>query len=151
MSRGSSPQREHLVSNEVESESIRAGPIEIERGNRLLDVGPQFVPRVALCEDVFGQALSRVPAVGFLRHIKHQFGHAYYLTAGSPSDAIAAHPPGSSGPFPTPVCDCGEKTLGLGSAVIPKWRTSSTTDPGRPSAAHPKGARLGQGCSAGRL
>ena len=78
----------------MEPESIRAGPIEIERGNRLLDVGPQFVSRVALCEDVFGQALSRVLAVGFLRHIKYQFGHAYYLTAGSPSDAIAVHPPG---------------------------------------------------------
>jgi len=52
----------------------------VECTDRLLDVSAHGLPRVALCEDVFRQALGAVSAVFLLRYLKDQFVHANYST-----------------------------------------------------------------------
>ena len=44
--------------------------IEVKRLDRFLDVGTQFVPRVALREDALGEALCAKAAVGLLSYFK---------------------------------------------------------------------------------
>lgn len=62
-------------------------PVEEETRDRLADVPPQFVPCVGLREDIFGQALHAVTAVGFLHNLKHQLDHTsiYYANTVDPS------------------------------------------------------------------
>ena len=49
--------------------------IEVKRLDRFLDVGTQFVPRVALREDALGEALRAKAAVGLLRYFKDDLVH----------------------------------------------------------------------------
>lgn len=57
------------------SRACRRLLVEEETGDSLADIVPQFVPGFGLREDIFGQALGAVAAVGFLYHLKHQFSH----------------------------------------------------------------------------
>jgi len=49
--------------------------IEVKSFNRFLDVGTQFVPRIALREDALGEALGAKAAVGFLGYFKDELIH----------------------------------------------------------------------------
>ena len=69
----SSSEGEHFIADEMKPDAARLGPVEVERLNRFLDVGSEFVPRVALREDAFGQVLRAIAAVGLLRHLENDF------------------------------------------------------------------------------
>ena len=49
--------------------------IEVKSFNRFVDVGTQFVPRIALREDALGEALRAKAAVGLLSYFKDDLGH----------------------------------------------------------------------------
>ena len=49
--------------------------IEVKRRDCFLDVGTQFVPRIALRENALREALRAKPAVGLLRYFKDDLVH----------------------------------------------------------------------------
>ena len=49
--------------------------IEVKSFNRFLNVGAQFVPRIALREDALGEALRAKAAVGLLSYFKDDIVH----------------------------------------------------------------------------
>ena len=51
---------QHLVADEVQSNSRRSGLVEEKRGDSLQDVSPQSIPRIGLREDVLGQTFGTV-------------------------------------------------------------------------------------------
>lgn len=57
----------------------RLGLVEEIRRNRLAHIRAQFLPRIALCENVVGKTLGHIAAVAFLRHTKNQF-HGQTIT-----------------------------------------------------------------------
>ena len=59
----------------MKPDASRFGAVEVEGLNGFLDVGPEFVPGIALGENAFGQALGRKAAVGILRDFKDDFVH----------------------------------------------------------------------------
>src|SRR5580704_15122507 len=72
---GISSEGEHFIAHKVKANADGLRPVKIERLDSLFDVGPQLVPRVALCEDALGQALGAIPAVRFLSYVEHNFVH----------------------------------------------------------------------------
>ncbi len=79
----SSCDRQDLVANKVEANSIRPRPIKKERGGRLEHVPPQLVPRIPFGEDAFRQAFGGVAAIGLLDDLEHQFRHTSIIRQGS--------------------------------------------------------------------
>ena len=63
----------------MKANSFRPRLIEEKSGCRINDVFSQFVPRVALRENILCQALSAVAAVGLLNCLKHQIGHMSFM------------------------------------------------------------------------
>ena len=76
---GSSSEGEYFIAYEMQADSCGLRTVEIERLDGLLDVGPQFVPRVALGKDALGQTLRTKATVRFLRYLEHDFAHTLNL------------------------------------------------------------------------
>jgi len=59
----------------MQSDRRGFGGIKKVAGNRFANVGAQFVPRVALCEDVLGKTFRHKATISFLRHLKYDLIH----------------------------------------------------------------------------
>jgi len=81
----SSSDRENLVTNQVETNSLGSNPIEKIRGHCFEGILTQLVPRLALCKDVLGETLGAISAVGLLDDLKHQFRHTSPSYGNGPS------------------------------------------------------------------
>jgi hypothetical protein len=66
---------QHFVPDKVKTNTFRSRPVKEKRSRCVNDVLAQFVPRVALSENVLRQAFRAITAVGILHGLKHQFGH----------------------------------------------------------------------------
>ena len=80
-----SSDRENLVTNQVKTNSLGRNPIEKVRGHSFEGIPTQRVPRLALYEDVRGQTLGAISAVGLLNDFKLQFRHTSPSYGGGPS------------------------------------------------------------------
>jgi len=67
--------RDDLVPHEMQANLRGRRAIEKASSDGFDHVFPQFVPVVALREDVFRQTFGTVAAVGFLNDFKDEFGH----------------------------------------------------------------------------
>ena len=76
---GSSCDGQDFVADQVEANLWRSRAVKEERGCRFNHIPPQFVPRVALREDVLGQALGTIPAVSLLDNLEYQFCHTFII------------------------------------------------------------------------
>jgi hypothetical protein len=74
-----SSQFKHFVAHQVKANVVGAGLIEIERRNRVSDVGAKLFPVSPLRENILSQALGAIAAVGFLGDLKNYFFHTLTL------------------------------------------------------------------------
>ena len=61
--------------NQLEPDLLRHWPVEVKGGGGVNHIPAQFVPSVALREDVFGQALGGLTAVCFLNRFEYRVRH----------------------------------------------------------------------------
>lgn len=66
---------QHLVSNKTQPDTVRAGAAEEVGCKRLSHVRAQIIPVVGLRENVPGEALGAVTAIGFLGYLENEFSH----------------------------------------------------------------------------
>jgi hypothetical protein len=67
--------RQHFVPNKVKPNSLRRRLVKEKRRRCVDHVPAQFIPSVALSENIFRQALGAITAIGVLDGLKHQIGH----------------------------------------------------------------------------
>jgi len=67
--------REHLIPNEMQPDSLRGRPIEEECPHGLPHILTQLPPGVALREDVLSQAFGAEAAVSLLCDLENQLSH----------------------------------------------------------------------------
>lgn len=59
----------------MEANPLGSGAVEVKSRDGFPDVRAQFLPGVALRENVLRQALGAISAVGLLDDFKYQFAH----------------------------------------------------------------------------
>jgi hypothetical protein len=62
----SSNRRKHLIAYQVQADALRDAAIKKVTPNSFTHVGPKFLPRVSLREDIESQTLSAITAVRLL-------------------------------------------------------------------------------------
>ena len=63
---------QNFVSYQMKPDEFRSGTIKKECLRRFFRVGAQFIPGIALNENILCQAFGRVSSIGFLRDLKNQ-------------------------------------------------------------------------------
>lgn len=63
----------------MEANLWRSGAVKEERGRCFNYIPPQFVPRIAVSENVLRHALGTIPTVCLLDNFEHQLCHIYII------------------------------------------------------------------------